>query len=941
MEPLVFVNTPIPQINTVSNFLTLLEGLLSPVQATRSECLVFFEQLKQTHFIFLLEALTEILFHLKQAQDKILALILLRQIFSSKSPQEVWSMLNSNLRKKFIQNLLTYSQTENSKTILKHLADVINEFNLSFNLFFKKHCTDFLDTAISICSNSSHLTYLGLLVISGYFVYFNDCFAADKETLFRIFEVHLNSDNAELKISAAHSFTSLIFSVEMSHAMYFSQLIKPLFKAFITYGNFESFSKLADSAEAEPFFYYKKFNLCLEFVKVILKSEKDIQSKFMACKFISDICVNTLDCSKTHLTSSIQIIKSFLIKFPLKIPDSIEIDYLDLSCELIAEILTSHLEILDDFIQFIQENILSTGITSYISGVLQLEKVIFLFKDQVSKLSDLITQSTDDYATLLNLKCIGNIWKYSKYSKLDITKLISINLQGISHPLELIQTQAIKSLSNFIERGNKSIVLKQSHIILNYLFDNLNPFNQNENLQMICKYFRRFKSELNFQNIPEKLITIASTENYSEVLLCLSEMQNFYPVDILVQDLISTINLCQHPLNHKNLSTWELIFKHFPKLGSIYIEVILPPILSVLTEIIKSYSNIQENYIQTLIYLAGHKSCFSYLPQINWIAARLFESQEEEIQTLGSHLSVTILKTMRLNKDQSVNQLAKIYTKSIWKSFMIHSEPHCKLENLQALHDLMETFDKSFLTKSEAEWLMSSLFDCMKSNTGFELMIEECRLAAYIYSKHNGLSLDLLYISIDVLTGYLEIASEGEKFIVIRALREFIEITGPLMGDRRETILLIFFRFSEYFDEKVREQAIMGLGAYSTVCEVEEFSKKGLEILQILERSISNQKIYNHRYFNRCRNSAILTIGILLVNHFSCFELAKVIQLWIWLLPLHGDKTQVKKSEQILSELLKKHSFAFATLGEKNIMQIKNILKESYCVDLSTSIEMH
>ena len=827
------------------------------------------------------------------------------------------------------------------KIILKHLADVINEFNLSFNLFFKKHCTDFLDAAVSICSNSSHLTYLGLLVIAGYFVYFNDCFAADRESLFRIFEAHLSSENCELKISAVHSFTSLIFSVEMPHAMYFSQLVKPLFKAIIACGDFEAFSRLADSAEAEPFFYYKKFNLCLEFVRVVLKSDKDVQTKFIACKFISDICVNTPDCTKAHLTSSIELIQSFQIKFPFQIPDSIEIDYLDLSSELISEILSSHLEILDDFIQFISDNILSAGTNSYIPAVLQLEKVIFLLKDQISKVSDLLTQASDDYATLLNLKCIGNIWKYSKYSKLNIIKLISINLQGISHPLELIQTQAIKSLSNFIERGNKSIVLKQSHIILNYLFDNLNQFNQNENLQMIFKYFRRFKSELNFQNIPEKLISIATSENYVEVLLCLSEMQNFYPVDILVQELISSINLCQHPLNHKNLSTWELIFKHFPKLGSIYIEVILPPVLSVLTESLKSASSIQENYIQTLIYLTGHKSCYSYLSQINWIAARLFESQEEEIQTLGSHLSVTILKTMRVNKDQSVNHLAKIYTKSIWKSFMIHSESHCKLENLQALHDLMETFDKSFLTKGEAEWLMSSLFDCMKSNTGFELMIEECRLAAYIYSKHNDLSRDLLHISIDVLTGYLELASEGEKFIVIRALREFIETTGQLMGDRIETILLTFFRFSEYFDEKIREQAIMGLGAYSTVSSNEEFSKKGLEILQILERSISNQKIYNHRYFNRCRNSAILTVGILLLNHSNCFELSKVIQGWIWLLPLHGDKTKEKKSEQILSELLKRHSFAFGTLGEKNIMQIKNILKESYCVDLSTSIEMH
>jgi hypothetical protein len=58
-------------------------------------------------------------------------------------------------------------------------------------------------------------------------------------------------------------------------------------------------------------------------------------------------------------------------------------------------------------------------------------------------------------------------------------------------------------------------------------------------------------------------------------------------------------------------------------------------------------------------------------------------------------------------------------------------------------------------------------------------------------------------------------------------------------------------------------------------------------------------------------------------------------------LPLRGDKVKEKKTELILAELIKRHAFFIGTLGDKNIIQIKSILKESYCVDLSTSLEIH
>lgn len=938
MNPQVFQNSPIPNLNSAKNFQTLLEGLLSNSLNTRAECLNFFDQLKVAHLPFLLESLIEILFHLQDSQTKTLTLILLRQLFTSNSPQYFWTLIPIHTRQQLIQSLTIYSKSESSLSTLKHLSDFLLQFNSSIYSFSKKIVHEFLELAMEFSSKEDSSASFGLYLLSGYFPYFNEYFYIDKETLFKVFEKSLKSQNFEVNSAAIKTFAALVFSFENSQAMYFGQLLKDLLKAVLKVKSEENIEKITDSAEAEPFFYYRKFNLCLSFCKAIIKTQETAGVKFCVCKLICNICANS-ECKLEEIKESVKIVQEFLDGQSLIMPDSVEVDYLDLGSELIAEVISSHLDYLNEFVSGICENIILGGLKAYILGMLQLEKIIKCIKNEVSKISELLIQTNDNYGLWLTLKCIGNMWKLSKYSILNISNLLSINLNALSHASEIIQVQAYKSLNYFIERGSKSVILKYSQSIKSHLFASIRIRNHVEPLQLLHKVLKRFKDSIVFHDIPEALIKILDKFNYQAVLMCLADLKTFYPVENLVNEIIISLNLLNCPLDQNLINTWQILLKHFPANISIYIDQLFLPIISLVTDSLNSGYAIPDVYLQSLIYFSGNKLCYKFLPQVNWIVVKLFEHPDENVQMMASQLSVTMLKTMNLCKDPSTLYLAKIYTKSIWKSFILHSQSYHKLEQLEALKSLIETFNDSVLTESEADWLINSLFTCMKNSSGFEIMVEECRFAAFLYRKHPSLPKSLLEISTDVLTGYLQAASEEEKFIILTILCEFIDNCGTNIGPRLEKIFDIFLVYAEYVDEKIREQGVKGLGCYSIVVNSSEYTDKVHRVLGILEKCIKNEKVFNYRYYERCRNSAILTVGVILMHHAACLDVKTVIQEWIWLLPIQGDQDKEHKSESILTHLLKKHSFSLGNLGEKNLSHIKNILKESYFIEISTSID--
>ena len=938
MDPLVFQNSPIPNLNTVQNFQTLLIGLLSPSTSTRAECLEFFESLKKAHLPFLIESLSEILFHLQDLQTKTLTLLLLRQIFTNSPPQELWTSLPYHFRTKLIQKLIVYSKSEYALTLLKHTAEVIIQFNYSIYSFCKKITTEFLETAVETCLKQDLTACFGLFILPGYFPYFNDYFYVDKETLFRIFEKTLKSPINEVSFASIQAFAGLIFSFENSQAMYFGQLLKDMLKAAIKLNNEEIIEKIADCAEAEPFFFYRRFSLCLNFCKILLKTGKNSEVKFSVCRFICFICENS-ECKLEEIKAVVELVQEFFGYFGLQVPESLEIDYLDLGSELISRVVLSNLEYLGEFVDGICENILLSGLRSYILGVLQLEKLIKCFKSEVLKISELLIQTNDDYGLLLTLKCIGNMWKVSKYSLLNINNLLSINLNALNHNSEILRLQAYKSLSYFIERGSKSIVLKHTTIIKSHLLSSTDIKTHLEPLNLLHQLLKRFKHSLIYHEIPEKLLTILNKSNHQLVLACLSELKDKFPLDNLINEILISLNLLNSQLDINLLNTWQILFKHFPNTISIYADQLFLPLLSYITESISTNFPVPEIYLQSLICFTSNKLAFKYLPKVNFIVSKLFEHPDEDIQVLACQLSVTVLKTMNSFKDQAAFKLAKIYFKCIWKLFIINSQAFHKLEQLEALKSLIETFDQSLLTEDEADWLINSLFGCMKNNAGFELMVEECRFAAFIYRKHPLLPKSLLEISIDVLTGYLQVASEDEKFIILSVLCEFTENCGSNIGPRIEKIFEIFLGHAEYLDEKIREQGVKGLGCYSVVVATQEFIEKSVRILDVLEKCILNEKIFNYRYFLNCKNSAVLTIGIIMMQHGNCLDIKKVLLAWIWLLPIQSDKGKEKKSEWILTQLLNKHSFSLGNLNEKQIEHIKVLLKDNNLIEISTSID--
>lgn len=952
MECNVILCSPISEINTVLKFEQLLRGLLSPNAQDRSLAESLYTQLSLNHLEFLLLALTEILPLLQDYSLKTIVCILLRQLFS-KANQVLFSDLNSSTdissiisistQRKLADSILSYSKQEKNLQTLRYLSEVLINFASSFYSQF--HLTNqLLEFCLSSCKLNNTSTYLAFYFLPYFFSNFNEHFKNSKEILFKIFESNFSNTNNDIKISCTHAFCFLIMTIDMPNAMYFGQLLPKLLKALLLLpSNDGLFSSIRDAAEAEPFYFNKKLKTCLEFGRLVIKSDKSIESKFFCCEFLVEICRSALEIDKLYVSQAIELIREFMLDLPIGLPDSVEINYLDLSARLVESIIARHLDLTKEFVQDVCEKIKTKDLKWYIIGLLQLEHIIKFLGNKISVIVSSFDQIDNIYANYLIVRCIGNIWKYSPLVDINIEALIKINLEALDADLELLQSQASLSLTYFIERASKSAVQQLAEIIITCLFESMNIHNLKSNLKLLHSLIKRIKKTINPNKIAPQLLQLLTSEFSLEALQCLTEFDKNFPIGIYLKEIVSLLNLENKILDHHSLACWELLFKHISDDCAGYLPYIIIPLINHINENFNTPLEHIEHYVQSLMCIVSYSGPHirKYVEQCHRINIRFFQTNVDELHLIAAHFAVTIVKSMRICKVNGSTALARIYIKNIWELFENHTDIECKLEFLHSLKSLITIFAFPFLNNDEAYFFGQALAKTMTQEFGFEILEEECKIAAHLVARHPEIVWELNETYKQLLVDYLKLSNDDDEiYIILSIMCYIVHVAGRFMRSEIMEFLEVFLKFTEFRDEKIRDKAIQGLGFFGTVIAPQSFESVSAGVMKTLEDAITNTTKCNYKYYHKAKNSAILTVGIILKHHSDCFNLSSMLDWWVRYLPITGDREKERKSESLLYEIIQENSEVMGSLNGKNLLQIKSAFKEGFSLEASTSIEL-
>ena len=282
------------------------------------------------------------------------------------------------------------------------------EFNNSVYYFNKIISEEILDHSFQNFDKNEPLACFSFYVLIGFFTYFHEFFSDQKETLFRIFETQLDNTNENIKSACIYAFCSMIYMIDTPAAMYFGLLVPKVFRGLLLIENENLYLMLRDAAEAEPLFFIKRINLCLDFVEKAMKSLKNNACKYFSCEFLSILCRNTEN-KNLDIPSILLLIEKFMLEIGFCAKDDIEIDYIDLASEQIFKIFEFYPGLLKEYllnICFLDKN--KQELSLFVS-LAQLEKLIKLIDNEFPLVADILDFYNNQSNTKLVIKCLFSI----------------------------------------------------------------------------------------------------------------------------------------------------------------------------------------------------------------------------------------------------------------------------------------------------------------------------------------------------------------------------------------------------------------------------------------------------------------------------------------------------------------------------------------------------
>ncbi|CAG9331653.1 unnamed protein product [Blepharisma stoltei] len=273
----------------------------------------------------------------RQSQDgmvKMLGAVILRQMFSNLSPSriQIWKRLTPESQEICKSELLEIMKKENMLALCKRLGDVISELAVAIFTSDEQGSWDQLVPFLFECvmGNNNRTISSGFHTLNELFPFFHEEMLKHKESLFQVFRRQMENNDADVKLSCVQACCNMIGIIDTPDAMYFGELLSPIFKAIAwiieknEVSGEEALIALRDLTESEPKFFKPQLQLAYNFVTNICQLNIENSGlKYLAIEFL--VCIaERLSIEMENAKAFAEAVCNMIFKVMLTIDSEIE-----------------------------------------------------------------------------------------------------------------------------------------------------------------------------------------------------------------------------------------------------------------------------------------------------------------------------------------------------------------------------------------------------------------------------------------------------------------------------------------------------------------------------------------------------------------------------------------------------------------------------------------
>lgn len=473
--------------------LAMLSAVLAPDNAVRKQQEALLLALRRDHPNEFVITLLKILHTCADQSLKVLASVLLRQIFSSLNPNlQTWKLLTAQTQTFVTSSLLQALEKETAWVVAKRIGETISE--LAILLLAgdtPAGWPELLNYIVNSFNSSPKQLASSMHLLGGLCTFFHEDLIKNKETLVKVCTSSLDSSELELKVATIEFLTNFLGLLEKEEMTGFEVVLPNYLRSVVAILNIsekdgeDALKNLRDLAETEPKYFKNKLNLAWELVEFISESSiENLGVKNLALDFIVSLA-GRLDeefkqnralcealCNKVFkLMVSIDpdVEKSWSTPpegFEENEDDTIEIDYAKLGRKHITKLVEG---LGEDFLLPTVLGLIHTALTATVDdwriryAALMAISELGQFIEENSKIGELVPilqqHATHPHPKIryAAFQCIGQLSEdYEEQFQSDHHEtVIPLLLQGLIDPVSRVKAAAADSLSKFMENcGN-------------------------------------------------------------------------------------------------------------------------------------------------------------------------------------------------------------------------------------------------------------------------------------------------------------------------------------------------------------------------------------------------------------------------------------------------------------------------------------------------------
>ena len=479
----------------VQGVLAMLSAVLSPDNTVRKQQEALLLALRKDHPNEFVISLLKILHQSSDQSIKVLASVLLRQIFSSLHPSlQTWTLLNPVTQGLVTTSLLQILENETSWILSKRIGETISE--LAVLLLSGDTPTEWpqlLTHLVNSLASGPKQVAASMHILSGLCTFFHEQLLLQQESIKAVCKASLESNDMDLKVSCVDFLTNFLGILEENEMTSFSELMPNYLRAIISILNTnekdgeEALKNLRDLAETEPTYFKSILDLSWELVNYVcdLNTEnlgiKNLAIDFIVClsgRLDKEFKKNKVLCDalsekifKVMVSIDAEVEDSWATPpegFEVQEDESVEIDYAMQGRKHITKLIEGLGEefMLPTILALIQTAL--TAVTDdwrvrYAALMAIYELGQFIEEsNKIAELVPILTQySAHTHPKIRHaaFSCIGQLSEdfEEQFPSNHHAVIIPVLIQGLKDPVARVKAEATEALGKFIENSGNTL----------------------------------------------------------------------------------------------------------------------------------------------------------------------------------------------------------------------------------------------------------------------------------------------------------------------------------------------------------------------------------------------------------------------------------------------------------------------------------------------------